>query len=155
MNYSQRIYNEVKRYNFPDALANLIAAQAAHETGNFTSGVFTDCLNCFGYKSLSTTTNCPGHPAYKLYPTVEASADEVVNWILRRQSEGKFPADLSTINTPDYYAQLLKNAGYFEDTAANYSAGISNYLVNLATPANGLILAAAIITGILLIRARS
>lgn len=152
MNSQQQIFNEVKRYNFPTALANLIAAQAAHETGNFTSAIFLDCNNAFGYKSVTSATNCNLHPTYKAYSTVEQSADEIVNWIQRRQSEGNFPSDLSTIQTPEDYAYYLKYNGYFEDTAANYAAGITNYLSNFSPSANMALYVAGFGVLILLLR---
>lgn len=128
MSYYSQIYNEVKRFNFPDLLANMIAAQAVHETGNFTSAIFLDCNNAFGYKAVSSSVACSSHPDYKAYPTIEQSADEIVSWIKRRQSEGNFPSDLNSIQSPSDYAYYLKYNGYFEDSASNYAAGIQRGL---------------------------
>lgn len=114
----------------PAPLANLIAAQAAHETANFTSPVFLDCNNAFGYNAVRSF--CVGHSIYQNYPTVQDSVHELTGWIKRRLQAGSFPP-LGTITTPGQYAQLLKDNGYFSDSVANYANGIAAYLTNHKT----------------------
>lgn len=124
------IYKIAREEGFPPFLSMLMGAQAAHETDNFTSNVFRKCNNAFGYKSLSTSTDCTGSPegnSYKFYRNLEDSAKEVVNWIKRRQREGKFPADLSSVKTANQYATLLKNAGYYGDPIGVYEGGLTRY----------------------------
>jgi hypothetical protein len=52
----------------------------------------------------------------------------MVDWIYRRVNEGKFPANLSDITTPERYGQLLKDAGYYQDKATTYIEGLRRWL---------------------------
>ena len=117
-----------------------IAAQAAHETGNFTSAIFLDCNNAFGYKAV--TSSCASHPDYQNYANLEDSVNEICQWILRRLNEGNFPP-LASITTAAQYAAALKNNGYYEDSLANYTNGILAYLNNFSI-GNSFFLVAAI-----------
>lgn len=118
----------------PLQLATLVAAQAAHETEDFTSDLFNSCNNCFGYKYVEGAS-LQTHPCHKSpegnyyagYADIEHSAMEICGWIKRRLNEGRFPA-LTAIQTPLQYASLLKNCGYYGDTEANYTAGIAGGL---------------------------
>jgi uncharacterized FlgJ-related protein len=123
--YQDLIFSTAIDDGMPAALANLIAAQAAHETGNFTSAVFIDCNNAFGYNAVRSF--CLGHSIYQNYPTVQDSVHELTGWIKRRLAEGNFPR-LDTITTAQQYAQLLKDNGYFSDSVQNYANGIAAYL---------------------------
>lgn len=121
----------------PATLANLLIAQAKHETGNYTSRFFTQYNNAFGYSYAGSKYQTgPGPTADNgqpigVYGSLADSVREIVDWIYRRVREGKFPADLSTIQTPEQYAALLKSAGYYGDTLANYTRGLKNFFLNL------------------------
>lgn len=139
--YKSRVYLQAVKGSqvnpgLPVRLAELVAAQAEHETGGFTSNAFEDGFNAFGYDYV------PGAKRYQLaiagriadngqplavYRNIEDSTQEMVDWIYRRRKEGIFPADLSTITTPAQYAALLKAGGYYGDTVSNYTAGITRY----------------------------
>lgn len=125
-----RAGTSVNPTGLPVDLANLVVAQARHETGNFTSNAFVRHNNAFGYSYVpgARYQTGPGLIAdngqpVASYATVQDSVKEIVDWIYRRLKEGKFPA-LSTIRTPEQYARLLKDAGYYGDTFANYSAAL-------------------------------
>lgn len=133
MTLEETIFNTAISQGMPVDLANLIVAQARHETGNFTSAVFRDCNNAFGYSAINSAVACPGHAFYKAYGSVQDSTIEVCNWIKRRLAEGKFP-DLNTIKSPAEYANLLKAAGYYEDNPVNYAAGLSRWLTYFTAP---------------------
>lgn len=126
----------------PEALAVLIVAQAAHETNGFTSNVFLTCKNAFGYKWVGQSTaagpclSSPELDSYAGYATLEDSVHEITAWIRRRAASGAFPADLSSIATPDYYAQLLKSAGYYGDTVENYTQGLVYWLGQVTAKLN-------------------
>lgn len=126
----------------PPALSALIVAQARHETGNFTSNVFKKCANLFGYKAVYSAPKCTGSPEGDYYEDYKgdylASVDEVVNWIKRRQREGRFPDDLSQVNTPAIYARLLKENGYYGAPEAEYRAALARHLgADLGPPTGG------------------
>lgn len=136
--YFNIIKSKATEEGMPVTLATFIAAQAAHETGGFTSDVFTKCNNCFGYKYVEGAglqngpcNISPEGNAYAHYADIEHSVVEICDWIKRRLKEGRFPA-LVDIKTPLQYATLLKNCGYYGDTLANYTAGIANGLRNYA-----------------------
>jgi len=140
----------------PENLAVLLVAQAKHETGDFTSNGFRIGNNAFGYSYVKGGVwqlPTPGRIAdngqpLAQYRDVENSTKEVVDWIYRRVGEGKFPKDLRTITTPEKYALLLKQSGYYGDTYANYSRGLTAFLKDLVpeyvrdNPATGLLLLA-------------
>ncbi len=121
----------------PPLLASFLVAQSAHETatsaGAWTSPVFVDCHNGFGYTTPTHygTGACANHTFYAAYTSLINSVHELTardGWIARRQADGSFPLDLNNITTIDQYAQLLKNAGYYGDTVQNYTAGLIYWL---------------------------
>lgn len=121
---------------FPAMLSNLIVAQAKHETGQYTSTVFTADNNLFGYMYVGQAgatqgISKPGGGYYAHYSSWGGSVTELINWIKRRQNEGKFPADLATITTPQQYASLLKDSGYYTDSVSNYTAGLIRWFQSL------------------------
>lgn|SRR5574341_280557 len=130
------IFQTVRAAGFPAALSNLIVSMARHETGDYTSNVFKTCNNLFGYKYVGQSTAAgacsvsPEGDRYAMYNSYADSVRELVLWIKRRQSEGVFPADLTTITRADQFAELLKKAGYYGDTVANYASGLKRFLVN-------------------------
>jgi Mannosyl-glycoprotein endo-beta-N-acetylglucosaminidase len=117
----QIIYSELVSAGIPPALAVLVTAQSGHETGGWSSHVYLTDNNAFGYGYTGSS--------YKQYSSVEASADDLADYLARRENDGSFPA-LDTITDPDQYATLLKSAGYYTDSESNYQAGIMNYLNN-------------------------
>lgn len=131
------IFQAAKAKGLPDLLSAFIVAQAKHETGNFTSNAFTRYNNAFGYSYTGSKYQTGkgliadnGQPV-AAYASVKDSTFEIADWIGRRVGEGKFPIDLNTIRTPDQYAQLLKAAGYYGDTVANYSNGLRYWFESL------------------------
>jgi len=131
MSEQAKIISILEQYNIPAPLKYYIAAQSAHETNNFTSSVYLDCKNGYGYGAAGLP--CPGHERYRIYQDSSQSTIEIINWIKRRQQEGRFPDNLATIISPDQYATLLKNSGYYEDSIINYANGIKRFLnLNIA-----------------------
>lgn len=122
----------------PDTLANLVVAQAKHESANFTSNFFKKYNNAFGYSYVAGGryqlpgggTKADNGLPIAAYASIEDSTREIVDWIYRRKKAGTFPSDLGSITTPEQYAQLLKNAGYYGDTISNYLRGLRNYFID-------------------------
>lgn len=141
----------------PDTLAILMAAQARHETGNYTHRFFTTGKNAFGYsyvKGAKWQLPTPGPTAdngaaIAQYATVQNSVHELTDWIKRRQREGRFPGDLSTITNETQYATLLKKAGYFGAPLQIYIDGIARALRLMGqvviSPAGGSLILLAIL----------
>jgi hypothetical protein len=136
MDYGAIIFNTVNGLGIPVALSNLVAAQSAHETNNYTSDVFLHCNNAFGYKwvnqryALGPCLQSPEGDYYASYASIQQSAQEIAAWIYRRVADGTFPQDLNMIQTPTQYAGYLLNAGYFTDSLANYVTGLTRYFVD-------------------------
>lgn len=141
---SQRIYNQAlagsdNNPGLPAALASFLVGQSANETAGWTSNFFVNNNNGFGYSCSSSSQYQDGCSAGNAdngvqvgnYDSVEDSTKEIVDWIYRRQSDGSFPSDLTTITTADQYATLLKNAGYYQSAESSYAANISAWLTKL------------------------
>lgn len=135
----ERIYNQAITNGMPPVLATLIVAQARHETAGYTSNVFKSCNNAFGYKWVGQSTavgpcvTSTEGDSYAKYANVEHSTTELTKWIRRRQQEGKFPSDLTQIQTADDYSYLLKRSGYYGDTQANYLSGLIYWLSQMGS----------------------
>lgn len=124
----------------PATLAKLIVAQSKHETANYTHRFFTTYNNAFGYAyvpgpdkwQLSTPgTNADNGQPIAQYASVANSVHELTDWIKRRVNEGKFPQNLSTINSGDQYAALLKGAGYYAGSQATYASRLNEWFATL------------------------
>lgn len=128
-----------KQNGMPLQLSKLIAAQSGFETNNWTSNAFLKSNNGFGYKYVKNTALQLPTPAvhstesdfYAAYATYENSIKEICLWIVRRQKEAKFPQDLVSIQTPEQYAHLLKNCGYYGGKENDYATGLHKYFNQL------------------------
>jgi uncharacterized FlgJ-related protein len=144
MDYSSAVYTRAitgtdDNPGLPVTLANLVVAQSEHESGNYASDVFLNTGgNAFGYKYSGSKYQHGDYNGYAKYLSIDDSTAEVVDYIYRRVADGSFPADLTTITTPDQYATLLQNAKpgpYYGDTEANYSAGLASWFTtNVVQP---------------------
>lgn len=117
--------------------AKLLAAQAIHESANFTSNVFKKNNNAFGMKTprvrkspyiLGAGSAAPaseGPTPYAKYASVSDSAKDVLHWL----AYNKVNTGLYT--TPDAYAAVLKSKGYYGDTVANYTRALKAALKKL------------------------
>jgi Mannosyl-glycoprotein endo-beta-N-acetylglucosaminidase len=128
----QLLAGSVNYPGLPFALVRLVTAQSQHESANYTSDVFLQTNNCFGYKYYAKSPYQNGYyNGYAKYATVEDSVQEIVDYLYRRVQTGEFP-DLGTITTAEQYATLLKNlkypGPYFGAPLKEYIDGINSYL---------------------------
>lgn len=99
----------------------LVAAQSAHETGNFSSELLIRTNNAFGMKHPAirdTTSTGPDAHGYAIYPSIAAS---VADYFLRQQAF-RIP---DTDNAADYIAATVasnyaEDPRYAEKWAATY-----------------------------------
>ena len=148
MNYDKLIYNQAIKRGLLPSVANLLAAQARLESADYTSNVFKQNTNAFGYKFVGqsgatrgtvaprsewSNANTPGY--YAKYRSIEDSANEVINWLFRRQQEGKFL--VNDLTTAGKYAAGLKAGNYYGESAANYSNGLTAKLKKVDTLTDG------------------
>ncbi len=157
MGADQVIYNRLVsgddiNAGIPDLLARILVAQSQWETGNYSSDVFLNANNAFGYKYTGASRWQTGsYRGYGVYQGVDQSAAELLDYIWRRVDEGSFPGDLDTITTPGQYVALLGNAGYFEDSVSHYANGVQSYFGSFTPDSVGVgSLAIAAISGFLL-----
>lgn len=157
MSIDKQIYNQGIKRGLSPTVANLLVAQARLESADYNSNVFKQNTNAFGYKFVGQagatrgteapksewpSPNKPGY--YAKYKTIEDSANEVINWLFRRQQEGKFlVADLTTAGK---YAAGLKAGNYYGDSANNYANGLTAKLkkINIITDGGGSSMAGAL-----------
>lgn len=139
--YAQAISGSPNNPGLPANMASWLAAQAANETGGFTSNFFVNNNNCFGYECDSSSQYQDGCSATVAdnavtvgnYDTIQDSVNELIDWWYRRANDGKggCPSDLNQITTSDQYAQILSNAGYYTSSESTYAANIASWLTNL------------------------
>ncbi len=123
----------------PLQLSKLIACQSAFETENWTNNNYLLNKNGFGYKRFVGSSHqllgggikSTEGDNYAAYATFNHSIDEICAWIDRRQKQGTFPRDLTTIQFPEQYALLLKQCGYYGGLERDYARGIEKYLEKL------------------------
>lgn len=136
MSIDKQIYNQAIKRGFSPTFANLLTAQARFESADYTSNVYKQNNNLFGYKFVGQAgatrgtvapksewpnANTPSY--YAKYKSVEDSANEVINWLLRREKEGKFL--IKDLTTAGKYAAALKSGNYYGSSAADYGNGLT------------------------------
>ena len=108
--------------------AELIAAQAAHETGNFTSSLYRNRNNAFGMKKGSIEDFEIRNPLdtseYANYPDLESSVDDLFLWLYLKR------LPLRGYRSAAEYAQRIKEKGYYEDSVSNYLTGMQRAIDN-------------------------
>lgn len=112
-----------------ETLARLMVAQAAHETGNFTSNVYRNNLNAFGYKRFARSPyqkkqdgfRSPEGNNYASYADIADSSREVADWLGRRK------ADFRVVKNPNDYAAALKKHSFFTDNLSNYMTALNRH----------------------------
>jgi uncharacterized FlgJ-related protein len=127
---AQIIYDTAISRGLSDTTAKLMVGQSAHETGNWTSNAFKKHNNGFGYMILKGSKWQTGKAGLiadnKLpvadYKSLADSTNEVVDWLKRRENEGKFK--IADLNTPEKYAKALKDNKYYGATYNIYVGGM-------------------------------
>lgn len=131
------IVNSLLKKGYSPKMAMLVAAQAAHETNNFTSRVYKANHNLFGMRVAkirqTTTIGDTDGDSYANYKDVEQSINDIVLYHKARR--------ISKTGTPSVqeYAQTLKDKKYYEDFTDNYARGLNrwlNYYFNNGTKEN-------------------
>ena len=127
---SQLIYDTAISRGLSDTTAKLLVGQSAHETGNWTSNAFKNHYNGFGYTYYAGSkwqTGSKGLIADNKQPVADYknlsdSTNEVIDWLKRRQAQGKFK--INDLNTPEKYAKALKDNAYYGASYSTYLGGL-------------------------------
>ncbi|MDF2188954.1 glucosaminidase domain-containing protein [Paraflavitalea sp. CAU 1676] len=114
-----------------ELLARFMVAQAAHETGNFTSDAFKRNNNTAGYKPFPSSiwqvypSPAGANKTYAYFSSIENSCYEVADWLGRRETA------FSKVKTVADFAAALRSNNYYTDTVGNYTSGLSFYFSSL------------------------
>lgn len=104
-------------------LAEMLAAQAAHETGDFTSRIFSENNNAFGMKASTRNYEFGERYGHAIYLSIGDSVKDMLEYLSDRIKPLKEIASMSISE----YAIYLKSVSYFEDTVQNYTSGLMSF----------------------------
>lgn len=121
LNMKDRILQALKNNGFNNITACFVFAQAAHETGNFTSPIFLLNNNLFGMKYYEGDNHQTGNRlGYAFYKDLEQSVEDYRHyWILSGYGDG--------LMTIDQFVNSLNSKGYFEAPLVLYSNGVKHF----------------------------
>ena len=127
----QKIFERLRERGVPADTARMIVAQAVHETGNFTSELWTLGNNAFGMKlprrrptlAIDEGLKVEGDPAAS-FMTVEDSVDDLLLWL----DFNSLPINYSTLED---YISAIRRKGYFTDTYIRYLTAVRRRLEKL------------------------
>ena len=121
MTIKDRIIGSLTDNGINPITAQFVFAQAAHETGNFTSVVYLANNNCFGMRPPTTYIVAIGEQlGYAKYASIEDSAKAMAIYL---QAVG-LSGGLQTI---DQYVNGLHNKNYFEAPIDEYMNGVKHW----------------------------
>lgn len=108
---------------FPEQIAQYVTAQAAFETGNFTSRIFYENNNLFGMKLAKKreTTAKGENRGHAVYDNIK---DSIQDFVLYYKAFG-YPANFKTIRD---YITAIKQKKYFASDLEDYLSGVHHYL---------------------------
>ena len=126
-----KVFELLKSEGFNVDTAKFITAQAAHETGNFTSKIFKENNNLFGMKlpKVRKTTATGEKYSHAVYKNIEDSIKDFKMYFRARSFMQIYPS------IPSYVAALVKR-NYFEASPEEYTKGVE-YFYNLYFLLNG------------------
>jgi uncharacterized FlgJ-related protein len=122
LNRAKEVYKTVINIGILDPEAKYIVAQAAHETGGFTSQLYKENHNLFGMKYPSQGYAQGSANGFAYYLSEESSIYDLQRWLILT---GMTSLD-DSITLADY-VQHLKDNNYFEDTVENYYNGCNKF----------------------------
>jgi uncharacterized FlgJ-related protein len=122
--FGKEVYIDLIEQGFSIQQAQFVTAQAAHETGNFTSELFLKYNNCFGYKYVGQSIAL-GETIqdFAIYNSIYDSVQDFTVYYSRNQFD-------KTFDTIRAYIEKLKEVNYFEDDKETYIKGVT-YFYNL------------------------
>jgi len=120
--YGTQLYLCLVAQGFFPETAQMITAQAAHESGNFTSPIFIHNNNPFGMRLAQTrmTTAIGEYKGYAVYSDLDNAAKDY--WLY--YTAQKFPL---TWNDTDTFVESLKKHNYFEADIDEYKTAVKKF----------------------------
>lgn len=112
--------------NEDDNRAALLTAQAAFETGEFTSEILVGNNNAFGMRQpkVRDTTSLGDKNGYASYASIDDSIRDRLLW----DDYNKVSYEGATVTS---FVQGLNKLSYFEDSFLNYKNGVNLYMKKL------------------------
>jgi len=134
--YDQIIYNVAISQGFTPTSAKFVVAQARFESADYTSRVFRENLNTSGMKYVgqplaSQGTLSPEGNYYAKFRSVEDSAKDKIERNYNLTMKGVTPQQLKTAVSPEQFASLLKQRGYYGAPESQYAAGLKAKLLRI------------------------
>ena len=147
----QIIYETAVREGFSPTAAKFVVAQARFESADYTSNVFRNNLNTSGMKYIGqplaergtlapanersaacrTQNVCRNSDYYAKFDSVADSAKDKIQRNYSITIKGVTPEQLKNAKTPEEFARLLKQRGYYGDKESTYAAGIRAKLMRI------------------------
>lgn len=119
--YSNKVQLLLLTAGLNETLSRFATAQAAHETGGFTSNLFNNNNNCFGMKYAHQVNALNEKNGYANYKGIENSVADWVAWFSRhRVNYLSLPLRIETLED---FVRFLKINNYFEAKEADYLKG--------------------------------
>lgn len=137
MTPAETIYQAARDSGVPDTVARLMIAQSQQETGSWTSDVYLDDNNGFGMKVPSIRKDpymagpsahvmtAEGSVPYAHYNNLSDSVKSLVSWIQYNK------INYSDIDTPEKYATVFKNKGYYGDALSTYLYNMTQFYAKI------------------------
>jgi hypothetical protein len=107
---------------FTHEMTKILVAQAAHETGNFTSPVFLANNNFFGMRhpKIRRTLSRGSNLGHAKFDSLQDSVNDFAIWWTY------FNMPREALNIEDYVL-LLKQKGYYEAPVSEYLRGVNHF----------------------------
>jgi ribosomal protein S8 len=134
MNIDQIIYDTAIKQGFNPNAAKLIAAQARFESADYTSNVFLLNNNTSGIKFIGQPNSIRGSISpegdyYAKFNTIQDAINDKIVRLYNINMRGVSPQQLKKSTTPDDFARLLKQRGYYGNSAYGTS-GAESEIIN-------------------------
>ena len=119
-------YSPVWLFTKYRGLRRFIIAQAKHETGNFTSDLYSRSGNAFGMKlaRIRPKIQFQFHPQQVYAHYLGSPSLSLIDYLLRAENFN-MPTHFDSVAD---FALWLKESGYYSDSLFNYTNGIKNWL---------------------------
>lgn len=121
LNQTNKFEKALSQRELTDNQNRFIRAVAIHETGRYTSSLFTRFNNAFGMRPNKKRTKWYSGTTqsnYASYDDINDSIDDFLEWCdIYLQKIPDNPSDVDT----------MKQKGYFEDTLSNYKNAVTKY----------------------------
>lgn len=116
------ILSLLRANGFTDEMSRMIFAQAAHETGNFTSDIFKENNNLFGMKMprVRKTTAIGENRGHAVYKSVEDSVKDY--WLYNRALN--YLAQYSSVAS---FVRAMALKKYFEAKESDYKTAVEKW----------------------------